>query len=86
MSDKPETVNEEVVESAEVPAALTVQDLVNLRSIIDVASGRGAFKAAEFQVVGEAYTKLNEFIIAITPAQEAPAEAPAEEVVAEGGE
>jgi len=75
----------ETVESAEVPASLTVQDLANLRNIIDVASQRGAFKATEFSMVGDTYTKLNNFITAITPKAEGEAEteAPAEDAVAE---
>jgi hypothetical protein len=56
---------------------LTVQDLQNLRAIIDVASQRGAFRAVEMQAVGSAFNKLNDFLNAVTPQQ--PAEAPAEE-------
>jgi hypothetical protein len=47
---------------------LTIQDLGNLRAIIDVASQRGAFKAAEMQAVGAAFNKLNDFLNAVTPA------------------
>ena len=62
---------------------LTIQDLGNLRAIIDVASQRGAFKAAEFQAVGAAFNKLNDFLNAVTPAapagdtQQGSAETPA---------
>lgn len=41
---------------------LTVQDLAGLRSIIDVASTRGAFKAAEMEAVGKLFNKLNGFL------------------------
>jgi len=67
VEDIAETVPETVVEEAAVPASLTVQDLANIRNIIDVASQRGTFKPAEFSMVGDAYTKLNNFITAITP-------------------
>ena len=50
---------------------LTIQDLGNLRAIIDVASQRGAFKAAELQAVGAAFNKLNDFLNAVTPAKPA---------------
>lgn len=50
---------------------LTIQDLGNLRAIIDVASQRGAFKAAEMQAVGSAFNKLNDFLNAVAPAGEA---------------
>ena len=67
------------VKEAEAPS-LTLKDLGQLRNIIDVASQRGAFKPAEFTVVGETYTRLSNFIQAITPPESAqPAEEPAKE-------
>ena len=59
---------------------LTVQDLQALKSIIDVASKRGAFQAAEMEVVGKTYNRLNTFLEAVTPKNEgdAPAQAPAQ--------
>ena len=71
--------------ATEQPAApaqpdLTIVDLQNFRSIIDVASKRGAFGAAEMAAVGGAFNKLDAFLQAAAPAQqpEAPAEQPAE--------
>ena len=40
------------------PVELTVQDLGVLRSIIDVASQRGAFKANEMEAVGKTLINL----------------------------
>jgi hypothetical protein len=60
--------------AAEQPAAapeLTVQDLQNLRAIIDVASQRGAFRAAEMSAVGAAFNKLDNFLNAVAPAKAA---------------
>jgi len=51
-------------ESAAQPD-LSVTDLTNIRSIIDVAVRRGAFGAAEISGVGIAYDKLNAFLNAI---------------------
>jgi hypothetical protein len=50
------------------PAApdLNISDLSALRSILDVASQRGAFKAAELEAVGKIYNKLNSFLEAVT--------------------
>lgn len=45
---------------------LNLTDLAALRSIIDVASQRGAFKAAELEAVGKIYNKLNTFIENVT--------------------
>ena len=66
---------------------LTVADLRNLRTIIDIASSRGAFRGPELKPVGEAYDKLDQFVKAIdaksqteAPVEgEAKAEASAEE-------
>jgi hypothetical protein len=45
---------------------LNITDLAALRSIIDVASQRGAFKAGELEAVGKIYNKLNSFIESVT--------------------
>lgn len=64
---------------AEAPAPsaaeLTVQDLQALRSIIDVASQRGAFKPNEMMTVGQTYNKLESFLNAVA-AQQSAEEAP----------
>ena len=57
-------------EAATAPEAtapdLNINDLAALRSILDVASSRGAFKAAELEAVGKIYNKLNSFLEAVT--------------------
>jgi hypothetical protein len=55
----------------EAPAQpdLTITDLQNLRAIIDVASTRGAFKAAEMAAVGTVFNKLDAFLNAVTSQQ-----------------
>ena len=62
------------------PAAapdLTVNDLQALRTIIDVASQRGTFKANELASVGQVYNRLEAFLNHIAPqAKEGAAEAP----------
>ena len=45
------------------PMALSIGDLKGLASIIDVASTRGAFKAAELAGVGTLFNKLNTFLM-----------------------
>jgi len=44
---------------------LTVSDLQALKTIIDVSSSRGTFKAAEMAVVGNTYNRLTQFLEAI---------------------
>ena len=49
------------------PMALSIGDLKNLSVIIDVASTRGAFKAAEMANVGFIYNKLQSFLAKVAP-------------------
>jgi len=67
------------------PTALSIGDLKNLSTILDVASTRGAFKANEMAGVGFLYNKLQAFLAKVAPEQTpegtagatAPATAPA---------
>ena len=62
------------------PNSLSIGDLKNLSTIIDVASTRGAFKAGEMAGVGFLYNKLQAFLAKVAPEQKTEdkkAEAPA---------
>lgn len=59
---QPEVQQPQAAAAPEQNFDLTVQDLAGLRSIIDVASTRGAFKAAEMEAVGKLFNKLNGFL------------------------
>jgi hypothetical protein len=50
---------------------LNISDLVALKSIIEVASQRGAFKAAELEAVGKTFNKLNTFLESVAAKKEA---------------
>jgi hypothetical protein len=63
MSDKKEAVQESVEQTS--GPDLTVQDLQSIKSIIDVASQRGAFKPNEMMTVGQTYSKLEAFLSAV---------------------
>lgn len=74
MSEENQVSESAVADSTpEMPAQsgpdLTVQDLQNLKSIIDVASQRGAFKPNEMMTVGQTYSKLEVFLEAVSKAQ-----------------
>ena len=58
------------------PTALSIDDLKNLSTILDVASTRGAFKANEMAGVGFLYNKLQAFLAKVAPEQK-PADATA---------
>lgn len=70
-----EEINDQAQEAVDQPQApvgapaqspdLNVSDLAALRSIIEVATQRGAFKAAELEAVGKAFNKLNTFLEAV---------------------
>jgi hypothetical protein len=53
---------------AEAPQ-LTIVDLQNLRAIVDTASRRGAFGAAELTSVGATFDRLNIFLNSVAPGQ-----------------
>ena len=48
---------------------LSIADLKNLGTIIDVASTRGAFRANEMATVGAMYNKLQAFLARVAPEQ-----------------
>lgn len=57
---------------------ITIADLNLLKNIIDLASTRGAFRAAEMKQVGEVYEKLTVFLEAVvTQTQTQEGQAPA---------
>lgn len=56
------------------PIELTIVDLQNIRSIIDVASRRGAFPASEMTAIGGVFNKLNAFLNSVAP--EMPTDSP----------
>ena len=71
-----EEVKDQVVETptgaapADTPAAqgpdLNISDLLAVKNIIEVATSRGAFKAAELEAVGKSFNKLNSFLEAVS--------------------
>lgn len=67
-----DTVNDQTEsKTPEVPngqpaADLNISDLVALKNIIEVASQRGAFKAAELETVGKTFNKLNNFLESVS--------------------
>lgn len=74
---------EELATKTEAPASLSIQDLANLKQIIDVVSSRGAFKADEMTVVGNTYNRLVAFLRSVAPAAPAKATEEAEEETSE---
>lgn len=44
------------------PVTLTIADLASIKTLLDAACTRGAFKAAEMTQVGSLYDKLSAFL------------------------
>ncbi len=71
-------MSEEALQQAQQPAQqpapqkegestdLTVSDLNAMKTIIDLASSRGAFKPNEMVAIGTIYTKLSTFLSTVT--------------------
>lgn len=53
-------------QTAQQSTDLTINDLGALKTVVDVAISRGAFKGNEMVAVGQAYTKLDNFLTAVT--------------------
>lgn len=63
-------MTEETQAPEEAPINLTIQDLTLFANIIDLAVQRGAFKGAEAETVGAAFSKLVNIVKALAPPQE----------------
>jgi hypothetical protein len=72
MTDQTTNTQEATQETSTGAAStdLNVSDLAALKSIIDVATQRGAFRAAELEAVGKTYNKLSGFLDSITAKKE----------------
>lgn len=68
--------NPEEVQSEQ--PSVTVNDLVNIYNIIDLASKRGAFQAAELSSVGAIANKVKAFVDHVQAQQKAAADAAGE--------
>jgi hypothetical protein len=48
---------------------LNISDLNSIKTIIDIASQRGAFKANELEAVGKTYNRLTNFLSQVAKGQ-----------------
>jgi hypothetical protein len=70
MTEKTEAVTEQTAQENQTPPVdLNISDLVALKSIVEVASQRGAFKANELEAVGKTFNKLNTFLESVAAAK-----------------
>ena len=68
-----EVKQEQPAQTQEQQAApLTVQDLVTLKSALELGAQRGAWRANELTAVGTVYERLSLFVASLLPKQEEP--------------
>lgn len=79
MENQTQVVGPDVqTETAPKQPELSVNDLQQLRAVVEVAARRGAFQAAELSAVGQVYDRVNAFLNAVAPPKQE-TEAPAQE-------
>jgi len=69
-AQQPTAPQAQAPQAAQEGAELTINDLNALKTVIDVATQRGAFKAAEMEAVGKVYNKLSNFLASVSGAKE----------------
>jgi len=62
MTEPTQEATQETAAQDQASADLTINDLNALKTIIDIAISRGAFKPNELVPVGQTYTKLDTFL------------------------
>ena len=62
------------MEDTTTPPPITIQDLIMIKDLIDVACSRGAFKAEEMSSVGQTYDKLTGFLNSVIASAQAEAD------------
>ena len=78
--DTKETKQESQPEQQQEQAQqLTVQDLVTLKSAIELGTQRGAWRANELTAVGTVYERLSLFVASLLPPKETPQKDASEE-------
>ena len=53
---------------------ITIEDLITIKNLIDVACSRGAFQATEMTSVGQVYDKLTGFLNTVIASAQAEAD------------
>ena len=71
MTDSTQEVQQEAQAGAQQTNDLNINDLNAMKTIIDIASSRGAFKPNEMMAVGQTYSKLTAFLDQVAKQAEA---------------
>lgn len=60
MNEKKEV--DKVEETMDLEKGITLNDLIVIKNIINLASRRGAFSVEEFKDIGDVYSRLDDFV------------------------
>ena len=60
MNEKKEV--DKVEEKMDLEKGITLNDLIVIKNIINLASRRGAFSVEEFKDIGDVYSRLDDFV------------------------
>ena len=71
MTDSTQETQQEAQAGAQQNNDLNINDLNAMKTIIDIASSRGAFKPNEMMAVGQTYSKLSAFLEQVSKQAEA---------------
>lgn len=71
MTDTTQEAQQEAQANAQQSNDLNINDLNAMKTIIDIASSRGAFKPNEMMAVGQTYSKLTAFLDQVAKQAEA---------------
>lgn len=71
MTDTTQEVTQEAQAGTQQTNDLNINDLNAMKTIIDIASSRGAFKPNEMMAVGQTYSKLSAFLEQVAKQAEA---------------
>jgi hypothetical protein len=58
---------ETITETTPQTTGLSIQDIQNLLIVVDLATQRGAFRAAEMSQVGSLFDRVNTFLTSVAP-------------------
>lgn len=64
---KGKTMENQTTQTETKQPELSLADLQNLRTLIEVTVRRGAFQASELSGVGAVFDKLNNFLVSVSP-------------------
>jgi len=67
MTDTKENKEIPMPKTEDEPVNLSIQDIINCKTIIEIGSAKGAFEAKELAVVGVTYNRITKWLLENSP-------------------